>query len=563
MPFNVAISVEKIKFVQLIQTILTKVTQYLNAALYGIILVLFSMCNAGELDFNDIETPQYTPNTSIVIGQTTYTIKELIEDLEDPNIEITEDNSKLLSIAYRDTTTFNDYLTVIQLEDVSNPGVIDANLTPIPGAPTDQNVVFPTQDLSFEYSSPNNEELDSVIYSAGTITLAIESEFTSAIEYELTLTDVVNTTTGEAMVLSGTLPGTGSDNVSQTLVGHKTVINFDDATNTNLFGGQFDGILRVQAGDFVNGTEFINYSLTITGADFSVIYGWFGNKTIDIQNQSITVDFFDGLSENSLEFGSPEINFYIDNSFGVPMGLNLGGISASNADGSNVALTGTAATEPQLVRSPGTSQVGDSESSIIQVDESNSNLRDLLAISPTQFDIAVNTTANFNNDSDTGDRNFVASTSSVEVVTEINLPMNIKLANLSRDFGTGIEGFDFEESDTLKLVLTTVNQLPFGGSIDLQFLAADSTVLFEFIDVQFMESPEVPATGRIDEPLTTKSIVPVYRGNGYDELLAASILNVVTNFTSYKADEDNFVKIFSDYELILKVGAQVNVNYEL
>ncbi|MEP2511149.1 MAG: hypothetical protein ABJH72_17405, partial [Reichenbachiella sp.] len=85
-----------------------KINQYLNAIFYGLILMLFSMCNTGELDFDDIKTPNLQSNNSVPIGQTTYTIKELIEKLEDPSIEITEDNTKLLSIAYRDTLTFND-----------------------------------------------------------------------------------------------------------------------------------------------------------------------------------------------------------------------------------------------------------------------------------------------------------------------------------------------------------------------------------------------------------------------------------------------------------------------
>ncbi|MEO9965236.1 MAG: hypothetical protein ABJF11_05585 [Reichenbachiella sp.] len=541
---------------------MTKTYQYLNAAVLGLITVLFSMCNTGELDFDNIETPNLTSHNSLVIGQTTYKIKDLIEKLEDPRIEITEDNANLLSISYRDTTFFNDYLSIVELEDISNPGVIDASLTPIAGSPTNQDVVIPTQDLSFEYSSPNNEELDSVVYSAGTIALVIENGFNQDIEYELTLTDVVNRSSGDPMVLSGTLPANGTDNVNESLVGFKTIIVFDNATSTNLFSGQFDGILKVKTGDFVNGTEFINYTLSITDADFSEIFGWFGNKTIDIESQSIDVDFFEGISENSLEFGSPEMNFYVENSFGVPMGLNLSGISASNAEGSNLALSGDAVSSPQLVRAPGTTQVGSSVSSIINVDETNSNLRELLGISPNLFEVTVDATANYNNDSDTGDRNFVSSGSEVEVITEINLPLIVKMNDVQRDFGTGIEGFDFEEADTINLVLTTVNQMPFEGTVDMQFLAADSSVLFEFTDIAFLQVPEIPVSGKIEEPITTKDTVSVYRENGYQELLDASILNIVTHFTTFEASEDTYVKIFSDYELILKVGAQVNVNYE-
>ncbi|WP_139793815.1 hypothetical protein [Reichenbachiella faecimaris] len=543
---------------------MTRKNQFFNTILYGLIAVLFSMCNAGELDFNDIELPPYTPKLVAPIGSTTYTITDLIGKIKDPNIEITENSAKQLSIAYRDTTTFNDYLSLITLEDVSNPGVIDASLTPIPGSPSNQDVDIDPIDLSFEYTSPNNEELDSVKYTAGTITLDIQNGYSSAIEYELTLNDIVDLDTGNPMVLSGTLPRSGTDNVSAQLTNHKTII--DQISDQNIFSGEFSGTLKVLTGDFVNGTEFISYTLTITGAEFSEIYGWFGDKTIDIESRSIDIDFFEGISENGLVFNNPQLNFYINNSFGVPMGLNFDDVSSSNANGTVVNLSGSVTSSPQFVRAPSTSQVGTPVTSIINVDESNSNMRDLLAISPNLFTISLTAEANFNNDNDTdeADRNFVSSESIVEVVTELNLPLNVKLTDVTRDFPTGIEGFDFEEADTLRLVIETINQLPFDGTMDMQFLAADSSVLYENLDVLFFTSSEVPVSGKIENPTVTTSIVPVYReGGGYEQLLEASILNLVIRVNSFEASDDTFVKIFSDYELIITVGTEVSINYEL
>lgn len=548
---------------QLIKSILTQKNHYLNTIGYGLIVLLFSMCNAGELDFDDIEVPQYTPDASIPIGQTTYTIKDLIDKLEDPNLSITEDNSKLLAITYFDTTYFNDYAQVIALQDVSNPGSITPNLTDIPASPSNQDVVIPTQNLTFEYTSPNDEELDSVKYSTGTITLDITNQYESDLVYELTLADIVNLGTGAPMVLSGTIPGNSTDQSAQDLANHKTIITQVPGTgNTNFFSGTFDGTLKVKTGEGVSSTDFIDYTLTIANADFSEIYGWFGDKTINIESQTINMDFFEDLSENSLTFNSPIVSFYVANGFGVPMGLNMGGISSTNDKGTTVNLSGDITASPQLVRAPSTTQVGTSLSSIIRINESNSNLRQLFEISPSSFNIDLTAGSNYNNANDQ-DRNFVSSSSEVEVVTEINLPLDVKLEGLSRNFGTGIEAFDFEDADTIRLVLTTHNQLPLEGSIDMQFLAADSSVLFEFLDISFMKSPELLPTGRIEEEIVNKDTIKVYRGHGYQELIDASILNIVTHITSYKAADDNYVKLFSDYEMTLKVGAQANVNHEL
>lgn len=521
------------------------------------------MCNTGELDFDDIKIPNYKPNVSVVIGETTYTVQELIEKVNDSSIDISTDNANLLSVAYRDTVRFDDYLSLVELENVSNPGIITPNSLPIVSSPTSQNVTIPTQDLSFTYNSPNNEELDSVKYSAGTIIMDIQSDYDSDVEYQLTLTDIINLDTGNPMVLSGTLSGNGSDRVTQSLTNHKTVIvRGTGPGNVNIFSGKFDGTIKVKVGDNVNGTEQIKYTIEIQEADFSEIYGWFGDKTVSLQEKTINADFFKGFSESGIVFGTPQINLYISNSFGIPMGLNLDKISTSNESGTSQNLSGNVTTSPQSVRSPSIDELGKSLSSVIRIDENNSNLRDLLAISPTSFNIAVSAKANYENGSDQN-RNFVSSKSQVEAITEVNLPLNVQLKNFSRDFRTNIEGFDFKDADTIKLILKTENQLPFDGTIDMQFLAADSSVLFQYKDILLLSSPEVPSLGKVKEPAINKAVVPVYIGNGYQELLDASTLNLIMKVNSYKANEDNFVKIFSDYKVVLKVSAQAKVNYEL
>lgn len=549
---------------QLIRSVLNKIYHYFNAIFYGLIALLFSMCNASELDFDGIETPPYTPTLVAPIGTTTYTILSLIDKLDDPNIEITEDNARLISISYRDTTSFNDYLSIISLEDVTNDGIIDPALTPSLGpSPQKDTIDIDDINLTFEYTSPNNEELDSVKYTAGTITIDIQNGFDSDVDYQLRLSDIISIDTEDLLILSGKLPAGGSHSDTKQLANYKTIIS-KDVSGNNIFNGIFSGEVLVETGDFINGTEQITYTLTITGAEFSEIYGWFGDKPIDIENQTLEIDFFEGISENGLVFNNPQLNFYINNGFGVPMGLNFGDVSASNVDGTLVNLSGAITTTPQFVRAPSTSQVGTIATSVIRINESNSNLRDLFAISPNVFNLNLTAESNYTNDNDAGDadRNFVTTDSEVEVVTEVNLPLNVQLTDVTRDFPTGIEGFDFEEADTIKLVIYTENELPFEGTIDMQLLAADSSVLFQFPNAAFMKSPVVPESGRVEAPETETTIIPVYRGNGYQELLDASVLNLVLHITSYNASEDTYVKIFSDYELFINVGTEVSVNYE-
>jgi len=523
------------------------------------------MCNAGDLDFEDIETPNHQGSFQLPIGETTYTVDSLISDLQDPNILITSDNAGLISVAYYDTTVFKDVADIIDLDDVSNPGSVSPGISYI-GAPSNITEAFPTIPLTFTYDAANGEELDSVIYSAGTVALNIVSGYTQAITFQLTINDIIEVSSGNPLVFTGSI-GRGAftptpNPITIPLAGYKTLI--DRSGGSNQFSGQFDGSIQILAGDNVSGTTLISYTLDMNNVEFSEIYGYFGQTTVDIQSQSITIDFFDGIDPGGFEFGSPEINFIISNSFGIPMGLNLDQISAANSS-SSVILTGTVTESPQNVRGPSISQVGQSLTSSVSVTIDNSNINELLAISPNQFNIDVSAITNFGN-TVTKDRNFVlitaTDTSQVQVITELNLPLEVKLLNFTRDFGSNIESFDFEEADTITLILTTENRLPLNAIIDMQFLAADSTVLFQYTDVLFMQSGD-PTIGRIEEPIRNEAEIKVYQGNGYQELLDGSILNLVMKIDSYAASDNNFVKLYSDADLVLKVAMRGNLNYEL
>jgi len=139
---------------------LIKFNPILNLGCYVVIITLFSMCNAGDLDFDNIETPNHKGSFEIAIGETTYTVDSLISDLEDPNIVITTDNAGLISVAYYDTTVFKDIASIIELADISNPGVISPVSADFGPSPGNQEVVIDPIELSFDYDAPNNEELD-------------------------------------------------------------------------------------------------------------------------------------------------------------------------------------------------------------------------------------------------------------------------------------------------------------------------------------------------------------------------------------------------------------------
>jgi hypothetical protein len=550
---------------------LIKYNQLLTSSIFGLILLVLTTCNTDQLIFDDIKIPNYQGDVTIVIGQTNYTISELLEDLNDPNIDITEDAAGLISVSYRDTTIFDDVTEFLDLDDIEIPSgsqAIGIDFSTPANTPID--IPIPTIDLPLVFTSPNGEELDDILYSAGTLTLVIDAEFSAKADFVFEITSFIHSETNDTLRFKGSFLNDGNPvTISIDLTGYRTTIVSTGASNEMI--GKFDATLKLEGGESGTSDQRINYDLTMNGALFSVIHGWFGNLDIEIQSQTIEIDFFEGILEEALVFGDPRVNFYLENSFGVPLGMVLNDISSSNADGTEKNLSGPITESPQNIRAPLVSEAGGSLPTTISINNENSNIQELLSISPNLFTLTVSAVGNYLNpdtdlpteDQDTT-QNFVTDSSFVDIITEISLPLEVQLSGFTRDFDPiDIESFDFEDADTLAFILKSINDLPFNGAIDMQFMNADSVVIFEFPNVLLLASPELDGTGRSIEPATNTAKIKVYKGNGYQEMLDAALMKLVMHIDSFEADQDNFVKIYADYETTLKVSLQGNLNIEL
>lgn len=536
---------------------------YPIAALF-LALLCFASCNTDQLKFDNIETPNYQGSWSVVIGETEYTIDSLIASISD-SIETESEASGQIVIIYRDTTIFDDPDEFLTIGDVSNPGSVSPGIN-IPNSPVAVDTTF-VQDLEFEYQPDGGEELDSVYFAAGNAAIQVSSTFDSDADIVLQLYSITNYNTGDTLVFSGTVPANGSLNLNESLEFYKAYFN-RGADNINRFSGQFRGTLRVDVGDNINASDAINYTLSFTGPEFKGIFGYFGETTVDLPSESITFDVFEDIEPGGLEFSDPEVVININNSFGIPMGLNLDQISSSNSQGTTVNLTGPITQEPQLVRAPTITQVGRIVSSEITIEKGSeanpkSNIDELFNISPNTFNFDVSGQSNYRNDGDPKDRNFLTDSSKVETIVEVRMPLDFKLEGFTINADFSVDSFSFEDADTLKLRIKSVNQMPVNGTADLHFMSSNGTdTLLTKTAVQVITSPEVPTVGKIEVPVEAIDFVVITN----EELILIqemAEIRMVINVDSWEAANGQFVKIYDDYKLTMKLSGIGNINYEL
>tara|TARA_R110000868_G_scaffold351145_2_gene612441 strand:+ start:234 stop:1853 length:1620 start_codon:yes stop_codon:yes gene_type:complete len=520
-------------------------------------LVLYS-CNVGDIDFDNIEDPVFTPEVVAPIGEVTYTVKELIEEINDPNIEISDAKNLLLAVTYRDTSIFKVPTELISIDEISQQKVMETGIVVL-ASPTDVTEEF-QQALSLDYPAENGEQIDSLIYADGNLEVIIDSQIEADVELEIKLVDFVHSDSRDTIVFNVSLPYNGSSPVSDTqnttLQNHR--ITLSRMGGQNIFNVIVNGTVNIKAGQSVSSSDFIFLTFNTSDTQFSSVIGYFDEKEITVQDQTIEIDFFKDIEPFGLEFKSPEIVLHIDNSFGLPIGISLAGISSSNDNGDFRMLTGLATEKPIKIKYPELSKFGQTSSSRITISNDISNLSDLLAIAPNKINIPISATSNYENVSQ--ESNFYTDQSQITTALEVNMPLDVKLGGYKQTFQFDVDDIGFDEADSIKLRVRTVNDLPFSGIMNLYLLDADSVVIHEVPDNLILQSPEFGANGRTEQPKTQITDV-LLNSAGIEALSNTTKIVLVLTVESFESEDNRFVKIYSDYSLTIKIGLIANLNF--
>ena len=521
------------------------------------LVVLLGACNVNELDFDDVKIPNYKPTVAAPIGEVAYTITDLIDELEDSTITIDIANSLLLSVIYRDTTFFQNDGEFVLVNDVTNSSSVSPGIT-LPPSIID-TVITISETFEFEFQPEEQEKVDSVFFSSGTIQLQVSSGFDPEVEFDLTLNDFVDTSNDMPLVFSGTVNGNGSVTLTEDITGFKT--SFERINGVNIFDAGFEGRINVSTGQSINATDELTFQLIIQEPRFFSIFGNFGSESISLQDETIDLEIFSDIEEAGLSFNSPEILIRIDNSFGVPIGLNFDGLTAQNDNGTVLSLSGTITDTLQRVRAP--EIAGESIGTTISINSDNSNLRDMLSLAPTSFSVPVSGTPNFEAQPGDDISNFLTDSSFVETIVEVNMPLDIQMNGFSRTFDFDLDNLEFKEADSITLRIQTINDLPFSGTIELSILNADSVINYQVPNTIVLQSPEVGADGRTVGALHHTDDI-VFDSDGIEAFTNAELLGMILRIDSYEAVDGRFVQIYSNYKLEIKLSvlAKLNVKVE-
>ncbi len=517
---------------------------------YSIIiaLLLAVRCNINDLDFNNLEGPTITSNTAIPIGNVTYTMRELIEEVGDSQLDLQEDSSTLLYLVYRDTAEFNTGTDIINIANFTKKISIPINIS-TPGFPRDTTICICDSIFNVAFPSGNNDPIDSVFYKQGQMSFQVRQNpvlngLTTS--YVATVDNTREVSSNNAASFSNTLP------TSIDLSTYKNLLKFEN--DSNRFELDFDYQIFLPAGSAFTPIN-IEVEIGYSDQEFDIIYGRFGQDTIAVGGQVLEVSFFEDLGNSGFVFGNPTFAFEFVNSFGLPLGIlfeGMYGVDGTGATADTTFLTGDITNTAQVV--DGATVVGEFANTTLELNSDNSNIRTLLERSPNVIGFDLSAIAN---PEDASAVNFVEDNSLITTYIEATLPMEVQLNDLSRDIDFSLGGgLNFSETDSLTMRIISINEIPFSVLLDLEIYDENDTLLYIVANHKAIDTPFLNLDGSLKQPRKHIEDVPLDE-DGITALNNGSRLNlrVTINTPESVNSNDIFVKILADYKLDIQVSA--------
>ena len=443
-----------------------------------ILLPAIQACDLSYLD-KDIEDFDTEASFAIAVGNITYTVGELFNEIDAESVEIKENNEGIVSFVYLDTLASVTAVNAIEIPDQSfpsqdyNPGID----IPSPGSLINKTLILDQiPPFVFSLSGSNGEEFNEIVFSDGNLQLTVQSTFTDVdIDLTLTFNSLRSKTDDTSYEATISINGTTSEIIDVDLTDFWADLTDDGngGSTTNTLVLTVSGSINLEVGDTISPEQKLSFSLGMTNLQFEAIYGDLKNQTINSESLTIDFDVFDDFGTGTLLFADPTLRLIVDNSFGFPLGIDFGNIAASNASETKF-LMGAITDTPQIINSPTLAQEGQTVRDFITIENTNSNIDDLLALKPSQFTVDIFATSNPNSGSN---QNFSLNTSALSAYVEVNMPLDVVFENIEFEHELdNINGADFEDLGETTLYIHTINTIPLGGTLEMVFYNDNSIV---------------------------------------------------------------------------------------
>jgi hypothetical protein len=532
----------------------------------GFLLIIFPLvfysCIEKELDFDSIRGQRWASHWAVPLVNSTLDINDFLNDSSDI---IAGQGNEVLRIIYESDELVSiraDEITEIPNQEKTEQR--EFNLPDVPVGIMDSiSVVF---DFTFELDEEDEGlRIDSMRLTNGFYHFKSSTDIdrdVSSITY--TVSNFIHIETNQPMRFEMEM-----NNSTGGIIERDTVLDlsfyklrFDHAFSDTNVVSIVATIKFLGDNDPNNSPYFLHIMNDFYDMEFLRFFGYIGQQEVQIDD-TITLDIFDNDLVGNFLFGEGSVGLTIDidNSFGLPVKMEIEKFKAYRetepADSLDIFLFGEGNPASFEILSPDYDQIGQVVPTEVVSDISN--MHEALSLSPQKLYVDINALLNYNNLPDAS--NFILDSSTIKA----KMTLDLELFGSVDDFEV-IDTVEFNlnntsEFESLFFVAEVENGFPVTLLLKLDFV--DS--LYKHVYTLFPEGEQLLVAAGVGSPPDYRvtspglSLTEIELPKEDLEILedARSILLSAT--LSTEAGQE--VKLYSDYEIILRLGAKVGIYY--
>ncbi len=294
------------------------------------------------------------------------------------------------------------------------------------------------------------------------------------------------------------------------------------------------------------------------GPKIKLLKGFWGQQKYTLDPDTIPIDLYDDRFLNGhIQFAQPSITATIESSFGVPLRSQIDVLNARSKSGISLPVQADAI-DGIDINYPSLDEIGESKTTLLKLDYTNSNLTEIFESQITHIEYAI--TAIANPDNDPSIIGFMSDTSTFKAQIAVEIPVLGRTDNFEAREVFDVPFEDINEIGEGEFKLIVENELPLAAQLQFYFKELNGLVidsLFQGLSL-IAEAAPVDEFGSVNGTKETLTFIPINAAQ-MRNIIQASQLQVKANFQT-TGNGRQYVKILGTQKLNFRLGLRFKLN---
>lgn len=498
--------------------------------------------------------PSWEPSLAAPIINSSLSMDDLLSTYDTGNF-LQEDSNHFLTLIYESYITSDPASSIFIIPPQSKLEQFNLDSTQVAllqFAPdtTLTETISNTMDFTFS----GGAEIENITFKAGSLSCNINSDFQHDIQIILTVPDLkLNGIVLQDTIMidySGGLPAVTNNiydisdyNLNLTLGG----------TTNNTLQYDIEVSLFYDNGNPVSTLDILSIDITLDNLSFYYVDGYLGSLPFTVNTDSLDLDIFNNSILGNLLLEDPKIRMNMYNSFGVPVDVTFTQLDAVSG-GSTIPFTATNLPGPISLSYPNMSQVGQSVTTTLLFDKTNSNVISVINNIPQKILYAFDASSNPGGNTGTG--NFITDSSRFDLDFEVELPLYGGITGIIFQDTFDIDIGTIDEVKSVEFKINSENGFPMDAFVQIYFTDEAYNKIDSLMTAgqnNIIESGLVDANGEVIQAKKKTTTVPI-ETNRLQVITSQSKKAIIQATLNTTNNGGTPVKIYSNSNLNIKLG---------